>query len=151
MSTDLHAAVGRASVTIQTGPDSPSGWSVVLRVAVPTIVELGPTAITWLGDDAQLVFGVSDALLGKAYELVLIEADGDHRSLANGTIVAGLEPLVLDLPSEGDAPRITVSDTAPENPDVDDLWVAPAPTFFVGSTPPETPNVNDIWFDTSAA
>lgn len=150
MSTDLQTIDGIARVYVAVGPDSPVGWSATLAVAAPLRYDLEPVAAARVGDEWRLSFAVSDALLGKPYDLVITHADGDQSTVASGTITQGEDPLRVDLPADFDTPTITVSDTPPADPDEGDLWVdTTAPTIFVGNAEPEAPEVGDIWFDTS--
>lgn len=149
MSTELGTNLGVATVHATVTPDSQDGWELELRVSAPTLYVLEPT-IERQGDLRIHRFNVSGALVGKTYELVLLEADGEHRTIASGTIVSSDAPLAVEIPADTDEPTITVGDTPPADPEVDDIFVdTSAPTFFVGSTPPPEPRVNDIWFDTS--
>lgn len=148
MSTDLQTD-GIARVWVNVDPDSPTGWSLSLRVFTPTTVELQPASFERVGDDFRALFNVGRSLLGRTYELVVNEADGDRRVIESGFVTEGSGVLQLELPQDSDTPTITVSDTAPEDPEEGDLWLQPSPTFFVGASEPTDAVVGDIWFDTS--
>lgn len=145
MSTDLQASGGSARVIFVVGPDSQTGWTAALEVSAPQRYTLEPV-IERIGDEYRLTFSVSGALLGKSYDLIVTEEDGDQVTVASGVIVAGTAALRLELPDDFDTPRITVGDEPPADPQDGDIWAKTnEPTIFVGAGEPVGADENDIW------